>query len=440
MSDVVELVQQLIRNRCVNEGTPESGGEAANADLLAGYLEGAGLDMQRFDSAPGRSNLVARIEGSDPTAPTLCLLGHTDVVPVNEDRWERDPFGGELIDGYVWGRGAIDMFNLTASMAVATKALASSGFRPRGTLIYAAVADEEALGTYGAKFLLDHEVDSVRCDYLITEAGGMPMSTPAGIRLPVLTGEKGPMWSRLRVVGTPGHGSMPYGANNALVKAAEVVRRLDQYRPAARIDSAWQAFVGGLGLPDDLVAALTSPEGVDAALPLMTPGLARLAHACTHTTITPTVMRTGTKVNVIPDTVDIELDIRAMTGVGTDEIRDMLVDALGDMIDEVEIHPGHSDMATASPAGTPLWEAMGRAGAQFYDSAQLLAMPMAGTTDARHFRRSLDTVAYGFGLFSQRMTLEELAPMAHGDNERIDVDSLEMATSLWDVLVRDFLG
>jgi len=240
VNDVIELVQNLIRNRCVNDGAPDSGGEEANADLLASYLEGAGLEVQRFRSAPGRANLVARIEGTDPSAPTLCLLGHTDVVPVNEERWERDPFGGELVDDYIWGRGAIDMFNLTASMAVATKALASSGFRPRGTLIYAAVADEEALGTYGAEYLLAHETDAVRCDYLITEAGGMPMRTPAGLRLPVLAAEKGPMWSRLRVVGSPGHASMPFGADNALVKAAEVVRRLDQYRPGARIDDGWE--------------------------------------------------------------------------------------------------------------------------------------------------------------------------------------------------------
>jgi len=439
-SDVVELVQQLIRNRCVNEGTRESGGEVANADLLESYLDGVGLDMQRFQSAPGRDNLVARIEGSDPKAPTLCLLGHTDVVPVNEDGWERDPFGGELLDGFVWGRGAIDMFNLTASMAVAMKALASSGFRPRGTLIYGAVADEEALGTYGAEHLITHEADAVRCDYLITEAGGMPLQTPAGLRLPALAGEKGPMWSRLRVTGTPGHASMPYGANNALVRAAEVVRRLDQYRPAARIDEGWKTFVSGLGLPDDLAGALTSVDGLEGALTMLPPGIAKLAHACTHTTIIPTVMRAGSKTNVIPDCVDIELDIRTLAGVGPDEIRAMLAEALGDLDEQIEVHVGRPDLATSSPTDTPLWEAMGRAGAHFYESAQLLAMPMAGATDARHFRRGLGTVAYGFGLFSERLTLEELAAMGHGDNERVDVESLELVTSLWDVLVRDFLG
>ena len=139
-SDVVALTQQLIRNACVNDGTVESGEEVRNAELLRTYLEGGGLEVESFDSAPGRTSLVVRIEGTDPNAPSLCLMGHTDVVPVNASRWTNDPFGGEIIDGIVWGRGAIDMFNLTASMAVAVKNLATSNFRPKGTLIYLAVA------------------------------------------------------------------------------------------------------------------------------------------------------------------------------------------------------------------------------------------------------------------------------------------------------------
>ena len=152
-AEVTDLLQHLIRNACVNDGTRESGGEVRSADLLAGYFDGSGLDIGRYEPAPGRSSLVARLEGSDPDVPTLLLMGHTDVVPVTADRWRRDPFGGELVDGEVWGRGAIDMLNLTASMAVAVRTLAAGGFRPAGTLVYVAVADEEALGTWGADHL-----------------------------------------------------------------------------------------------------------------------------------------------------------------------------------------------------------------------------------------------------------------------------------------------
>src|SRR5437762_2945282 len=138
-NESVDLLSQLIRNECVNDGTPESGHESRSVDLLAQYLGDSGLELERYVAQPGRENLVARIEGSDPTAPTLLLMGHTDVVPANPDGWRRNPFGGEVVDGEVWGRGAVDMLNLTATMAVAFRALARSGFRPRG--IPAAYAD-----------------------------------------------------------------------------------------------------------------------------------------------------------------------------------------------------------------------------------------------------------------------------------------------------------
>ena len=177
-NESVDLLSHLIRNECVNDGTAESGHESRSVDLLAQYLGDTGLDLERYEARPGRENLVARIEGTDPSAPTLLLMGHTDVVPANPDGWSRDPFGGELVDGDVWGRGAVDMLNLTATMAVAFRGLARSGFRPRGTLVYLAVADEENLGTWGAEHLLEHENDAVRADYVVTEAGGFQMPSP----------------------------------------------------------------------------------------------------------------------------------------------------------------------------------------------------------------------------------------------------------------------
>ena len=167
-----ELLQSLIRNQCVNDGTPDSGEETRNSDLLVQYLEGAGLEVERFTPRPGRDSMVARIEGSDPDAPSLCLMGHTDVVPVNPDGWRHDPFAGEVIDGEVWGRGAIDMLNLTSSMAVAFKRLATEGFQPKGDLIYFGVADEEAGGVWGAEWMADHHWDVIDADYVLTELGG----------------------------------------------------------------------------------------------------------------------------------------------------------------------------------------------------------------------------------------------------------------------------
>ena len=157
--EATELLRTLIRNACVNDGTPGSGQEYRNADALEDYLAGVGLGFERYVSGPERVSLITRIEGRDPSAPTLLLMGHTDVVPANPRAWQRDPFGAEVVDGIVWGRGATDMLHLTATMAVAVRRLAARDFRPRGTLIYLAVADEEAFGTYGAGYLTAHHPD-----------------------------------------------------------------------------------------------------------------------------------------------------------------------------------------------------------------------------------------------------------------------------------------
>src|SRR3954452_2123709 len=292
-AEVTELLQQLIRNACVNDGTDASGQEVRSTDLLRSYLEGAGLDLEVYEPVPGRSSLVTRIEGTDPSAPTLCLMGHTDVVPVTPEGWRNDPFGGELINGEVWGRGAIDMLNLTASMAVATKELARTGFRPKGTRIYFAVADEEAGGAHGAGWVTDHQYDAIKADYVLTESGGVQMVDVDGTpRVTVTTGEKGIAWRRLRVHGTPGHGSMPFGTDNALVKASEVVRRLVAYRPQAAVTDTWRAYVAALDLPPDVAAGLVDPARVwdtCAELAVTDQRLAKFAHACTHMTFSPNV-------------------------------------------------------------------------------------------------------------------------------------------------------
>src|SRR5207247_1947512 len=262
--EVTELLQQLIRNACVNDGTPESGEEVRSVETLQSYLEGSGLDLQRFEPLPGRGSLVGRLEGSDPSAPTLLLMGHIDVVPVNQEGWHEGPFGGEVKDGVVWGRGAVDMLNLTASMAVATERLAASGRKLRGSLVYLGVADEEALGIHGAKWLLDNEPDAVKADYVVTESGGfrMPLPTSSGPKLPIMVGEKGTYWCRIRVHGTPGHGSMPFRTDNALMKAAEVVRRIGEYQAETNLHEVWNKFLDEADIPGEMTAMLREPANI----------------------------------------------------------------------------------------------------------------------------------------------------------------------------------
>jgi acetylornithine deacetylase/succinyl-diaminopimelate desuccinylase-like protein len=437
-SEVTELLQQLIRNACVNDGTESSGHEVRSADVLHSYLEGSGLDIERYEPAPGRTSLVTRIEGTDADAPTLLLMGHTDVVPANASGWRHDPFGGELIDGEVWGRGAVDMLNLTASMAVATKHLARAGFRPRGTLVYLAVADEEALGSLGAEHLVSHEADAVRADYVITESGGIPIPSPTGLKLPVIVAEKGSHWAQLRVSGTPGHGSQPYKTDNALVTAAAVVQRIAEYQPATEIHGIWRRFLEGMEYPEELVGPLLDPDTLVDACDALPVGMARQFHACTHTTFAPTIAHGGTKINVIPDQVDLQIDIRTLPGDGEAEVRAMLNEALGELAPKVELIASHDDPSTTSPVDTPLWHSIERVTQAFYEGSKIVPFMTVGATDARFFRR-LGTTSYGFGLFSTDLSFEDYGSMFHGDDERIDTTSLQLSTDMWEALSRDLL-
>jgi acetylornithine deacetylase/succinyl-diaminopimelate desuccinylase-like protein len=439
-AEVTDLLQQLIRNACVNDGTPASGREHRNADLLQSYLEDSGLDFQRFEAVPGRPSLVARMEGSDPNAPSLLLMGHTDVVPVNPDGWRRDPFGGELVDGEVWGRGAVDMLNLTSSMAVAVRAAARGGFKPRGTLIYLAVPDEEAAGTYGAKWLADNEPDAIRADYVVTEMGGFRFPSAGGPKMPIMVAEKGTYWCTIRVGGVPGHASMPLRTDNALVKAAEIVRRLAAYLPPTTIHDTWRGFIERIGLPPDQAQALLDPAKVRAVLDAGPDlGLARMMHACTHTTFAPTMMSAGVKGNVIPDTATLHVDIRTLPGQTAEDVHAMLRDALGEYYDQVEIDPTSAMEASASPVETPLWDSLQRHTSRLVPGAQNVPFIIVGATDARFFRK-LGAVCYGYGLFSERIAFGDFMKMFHGDDERIDTESLGLTTELWEALLTDFLG
>ncbi len=490
--EVTDLLQHLIRNACVNDGSPGSGQEFRSSDLLEAYLGEVGLGTEAYEPLPGRRSLVTRIEGNDPAAPTVCLMGHTDVVPVTPAGWQRDPFGGELVEGEVWGRGAIDMLNLTASMAVAVRHLARSSFRPRGTLVYFAVADEEAGGHHGAEWVTRHQYDAVRSDYVLTESGGISLPGPgspalggrsgpgspalrgrsgpgspalggrsgpgspalggrsgpgspalggrSGPGITVTTGEKGVAWRRLRVTGTPGHGSMPFGSDNALVKAAEVVRRLATYRPRTTITDTWRAHVGALGLPPATAAALTDPDRAwETCGALPDPRFAAMAHACTHMTFSPNVVKGGVKTNVIPDIVDIDVDIRTLPGETADDVAANLEEALGPLASSVTVTTLQQAEASDSPRYGPLWDSIGRVVPAFVPDGLLVPRMSTGGTDARFFREK-GAVAYGFGLFSPAVTYEAFATRFHGHDERVDVESLRLSTEMWIALVRDLIG
>jgi len=436
----VELLQALIRNACVNDGTAASGQEVRSVDVLEAFLEGPGLDVERFEPTPGRVSLVARMEGSDPKAPSLCLMGHTDVVPVNEDGWSRDPFGGELVDGEVWGRGAVDMLNLTSAQAVAFRCLADEGFRPAGDLVYFAVADEESGSAHGARWMAENHREAIRADYVLTESGGIHSGSPEAPSVGVTVAEKGVAWRRLTVRGTPGHGSMPYRTDNALVSAAAVVQRIAEYAPAPRVHELWRAQVAAMDLPEEVREQLLDEGSIDGFLAGMdSDGIAGHIHACTHTTFSANAASSDTKTNVIPDRVVLDVDIRTLPGEDADDVAAHLEAALGDLTYRVEVEALMNDVSSASRTDNPLWDALDRAVGRQFPAARLSPSFAVGFTDARVFRE-MGSVAYGAGLFSPEVELGEFARRFHGNDERIDVESLRLTTGLYLDVARDLLS
>ncbi len=437
--ETTELLQTLIRNACVNDGTPQSGHEVRNADTLSSFLGAAGFDVETYEPTPGRVTLVARMEGTDPEAPSLCLNGHTDVVPVNEAGWSRDPFGGELVDGEVWGRGAVDMLNLTASFAVVLRHLADTGFRPRGDLVYLAVADEEHGSAHGARWMADHHADVITTDYALTENGGLHGGPAGSPSVAINVGEKGVAWRRLRLRGTPGHGSMPFKADNALVKAAAVITAVADYRPRARIHDLWPGQVRSLGLDDATTRQLLDPAGLDELLDAIPRASgAPFLYSCTHTTFSPNVAAGPTKTNVIPDEVVVEVDVRTLPGETADDVDAHLRAALGDRYDDVEVEVLMDDAASISPADTPLWDSLQRAVASPFPDATIQPRLTVGFTDAR-VHRDLGAIAYGAGLLSPTLSAADFGARFHGNDERIDVESLGLTTRFFHDVVRDLL-
>ena len=441
-NETQELLVQLIKNKCVNDGTVTSGQEHKNSDLLESFIETPGIKVDTFESEPGRKSLVARIEGTNPEAPSLCLMGHTDVVPVTPDGWKHDPFGGELIDGEIWGRGAIDMLNLTASMAVAFRQIAQSDTKPVGDLVYFAVADEEAGGTYGAKYAVENHWDLIAADCVLTEYGGIQSTNETGSYVLVNAGEKGVDWRRLTIKGKPGHGSRPYGADNALIKAAEVVRRLSSYSPNPVLSEQWKRRIDSLELPAELRNRLNSEAALNEALADLPAGDGAFLHACSHTTFSPNVIHGGTKTNTICDHVELHVDIRCLPGETSQDVDSHLKMALGNLYEDVVVEkflatPDDIELGSSSDVKGKLWDSLEMAVRKAEPEAQIVPGLITGGTDARFYRK-MGSQVLGAGLLNKSVDTSEFYSRFHGNNERIDLQSLDLATQLWLDIVDSF--
>jgi acetylornithine deacetylase/succinyl-diaminopimelate desuccinylase-like protein len=368
---------------------------------------------------PERANLVARLRGTGGGS-SLALLSHIDVVPADAREWSADPFGGELRDGFVWGRGALDMKGQVAASAVALASLAREGWRRRGDLVFIAAADEEVGDGFGLDWLVREHPDACRADYAINEGGGDRVEIAGRPLYLCATAEKMSAPFLLRVHGRSGHASMPGIADNALVKAAALVDRLGGYAPAPELSPETEAFFEAIW-DRDLPAA-------DEALALarsISPLAGELVEPLLGTTVAPTMATASSRRNVIPSTCDITVDSRILPGVDPDLVLAEIRDFLGE--GDYELEPIERRGGTRSPLDGELWKATEAFVRELEPGARLAPICTAGFTDSHWMRTAFNAVAYGF--YPSRFDPETAARLIHSADERVPVEDIELGVS-----------
>ncbi len=425
--ETVALLRELISLDTVNP----PGNETRAAELLREYLGAAGVECELYAKSPERANLVARIRGR-PDGKRLLLLSHTDTVLADADDWSVDPWGGEVRDGHVWGRGALDMKGQVAASAVALATLAREGFRPRGDLVFAATADEEVGTTdFGLSWLCREHPDAVRAQWVINEGGGDRLVVDGKPVYLCSVAEKATAPFLLRVRGRSGHASLPGIADNALVKAASLVERLGRFAAEPRLAPETQALSRAI-LGEEVAAS----DVLD-RLRERDPGLAAVVEPMLALTVAPTMIEASKKRNVIPGVCEVVCDCRLLPGQSEEEAAAAIRAFLGE--DGYELEWIERVGGTRSSIHTPFWAAIEEWVAREDPGAAVVPAVLPGFTDSHHVREAFGAIAYGF-FPMRKMGAEVAARLVHSADERVPVDDLELGTRFLLDLARTILG
>jgi acetylornithine deacetylase/succinyl-diaminopimelate desuccinylase-like protein len=448
--DCVEHLRALIRIPSVNPpgsadgaaGRDSKGGETAAAAYCAEVLTSSGIAAEVLEVAPGRGSCFARLSATvaDPEPP-LILLSHLDVVPVDADSWSRDPFGAELVDGEVWGRGAVDMKDMVAMELAVMLQLQRSGAGLRRDVIFAAVADEEAGGTFGALHWVRERPDLFAdaagqpAAAALNEVGGYSMTIDGRRAYAIQVAEKGIIWTRLRATGTPSHGSMP-SPDNAAIKLAAAVSRLATAPQPARVIPVVRSFFDGLGLGDVATLAVQGRERearVRLEAAVIDPVLRRSLDAMLRDTVTPNVIHVGKKVNVVPGAGEAEVDVRTLPG--TDQAA-FLAELQAVAGDEVVVDSVHTMPPVDCEPDAEIVRLMIDALATADPEAAALPMMITLGTDAKAMAL-LGIPTYGFTPLRLAAEMPYLS-LFHANDERIPVSGLRFGLPVLHEVVRRF--
>jgi acetylornithine deacetylase/succinyl-diaminopimelate desuccinylase-like protein len=423
--EVVGICRDLIRIDTSNPGDHSGPGERKAAEYVAGLLSEVGLAPEVLESHQKRTSLVARVEGADRTRPALLIHGHLDVVPANASDWRQHPFGGEIADGCVWGRGAVDMKDMDAIMLAVVRQRLREGRKPARDIVLAFTADEEAGGNWGAGFLADQHPDLFEgVTEAIGEVGGFSVSVGDKRLYAVQTAEKGLAWMRLTANGTAGHGSMIHG-DNAVTALAEAVARVGRHQWPTQLPTATREF---LQAASEALGTEFDPQDPASIIGKLG-GMSKMIGATTQHTVNPTGLKAGYKVNVIPQTAQGDLDGRFLPGL-EDEFFAEIDRLLGSAVSREFIH---HDTALETTADGNLWDAMAASLVAEDPEATVVPYCLSAGTDAKHFSR-LGVRCFGFSPLRLPPELD-FAGMFHGVDERVTLDGLQFGVRVLDRLL-----
>jgi acetylornithine deacetylase/succinyl-diaminopimelate desuccinylase-like protein len=447
IEETYQLLIELIQNKCINP----PGDEMKSIRTIEKFLKSKRVSCKIFESAKNRANLVAVIPGTNKEDSGLIFgPSHVDVVPVTKpDDWKENPFGGVIKDGYIWGRGTLDMLFIVASQVQAFVLLSQEKFKPKGDLVLFIVADEETGGAWGADWMIKNHSNELSINnrkmFAVTEAGGVQISKDKFV---IINGEKGATSLKLKFQGTPGHGSAPYSSDNAVHKVSKAALYLTDYCDnKIPIDTTFiRNLVKGLGMNFILRSLITNKKLLPIILKILNkkdPEMPKVLHSLSRMTISPNIIQGGKKINIIASEASLEIDVRTLPGQDYDYVVFHVKKALKELADEViiervEAEEGIASTGTASPVESDFVTAMKNAIRKDFPNASLVPLIASGATDGRFLReKNVDT--YGFALFNPETPMNEIVSLAHGVDERISLKTVELSLNVYYNLAKEFL-
>jgi acetylornithine deacetylase/succinyl-diaminopimelate desuccinylase-like protein len=447
LTEIETEATTLLSNLIQIDTTNPPGNETAAANLLAQDLSREGFRCEIIESSTNRGNIITRLKG-DKANPSLLLLSHLDVVPANPEEWSVNPFSGVVKEGFVWGRGALDMKSMTVIEILTMKLLKRNNVKLKGDIILAATADEEKGGCSGADYLLRNHRNKIFADYVLNEGGGLAIPIKNRNIYTIQTAEKGILWLKIKARGIPGHGSRPKAADNAIIHMNKVIEKLITYHPPTIIVPTVKQFLNEVAGEDpDLRIPFShlmlNPDQSDQTLSKLEKTQKLLTEEIRpriKMTITPTVIRGGLKENVIPSECEAIFDCRILPGQKTAQALDLIKTLLRCVgFDKLTFEILQANEPSESPSETPLYNVIADVLREFEPNCGVTPLLMTGGTDSRFFRRE-GSVCYGFHPMLPEVASGRIIRREHGIDERISVENLVFGASVLFEVVKRFMS